>query len=120
MSILPNAVAFALLVPAVLVGLEIAKPKMYLQRSLDPILPVIAGSFTAWAYLHNTVGILRPFYRFDVGELVLFLGFNVLEFALIGAVLSTLARTRLGGFALGFGLQIAYLLAFALGVAVLF
>ncbi len=119
-SLLPNALAFALVVPALLLGLELTKPKMYLERSLDPVLPAAAGGFLAWATLHNTLGILRPFSHFSTGELAVFLTLNALEFTLIGAVLATLVRTRAGGFALGFAFQLAYLFAFLVGAALIF
>ena len=118
-SVVNNAIAFAITVPAILLFMEWQRPKMHLQRSVDPVLPVVLGSLTSWAWLHNTVGILRPFADFATGELAAFVLLNGLEFTLFAMFFSTLVRTRLGGFVLGFVFQIGYSAAFILGTALI-
>ena len=116
-SLFPNAVAMLLTAAGIFTVLESTRPEMVLHRNLDPVLPVAAGSFAAWAWLHNSVGFLRPFADFGTAELATFMALNGLEFTLFGMIFATFVRTRMGGFILGFGFQVAYIAAFALGLA---
>lgn len=118
-SVVFNAFAFAITIPALLLFLEIRKPEMHLQRSIDPVLPAAAGAFAMWALLHNTLPILRPFAAFSPGELIAFLALNGLEFTLFGVIFATLVRSRAGGFVAGALFQLGYIGAFVLGTILL-
>lgn len=107
-SFLFNAIAFAFVAPAVLFGLEVLRPKLDLDRTTDPVLPVAAGSFMTWALLHNTLPFLRPFSDFYATELAAFIALNGLEAMLFAMLLATFVRSRAQGFAVGVGLQLTF------------
>lgn len=67
----------------------------------DRLPAATLGSLLVWGFLHNVLPGLVPFGEMPAAWLAAFVGSNVLESALFGAVAATLARTRRGAFALG-------------------
>ncbi len=118
-SLIFNAMAFLLLTPVLIAGMEIFRPSLNLRRAVDPVLPFAAGSMLSWAVLHNTLPLLKPFAAFHPVELAMFLGTNAIEFTLFGMLFGTMVRSRGGAFVAGAAMQGAYIFAFVLGALLL-
>lgn len=67
----------------------------------DRLPAATLGGLLVWGFLHNVLPGLVPFGEMPAAWLAAFVGSNVLESALFGAVAATLARTRRGAFGLG-------------------
>ena len=83
-------------------GLVVKKPTVELEVGhSDRALTATTGSLLVWAILHNVLPGLVPFDEMSVGQLLAFLGANIVESALFAVVLASIAETVRGAFSLG-------------------
>ncbi len=89
------------------VGASVLRPgiRLGVRASRDPVLSATAGGLLTWGLVHNTADVLRPFWSMGGTELATFLGANVLEMFLLGALLASFTRSRLLAFGLGGAFQ---------------
>lgn len=109
---------FALASLVAVCGAGVLRPRMALAASAPrgPVASAFAGGFLAWALIHNLAPFLQPFARMSALEVGLLVGINLVEMALMGAMLGSLVPRRRDAFALGAGFQL--LLAGLLGVVI--
>lgn len=117
-GVLFNLPAFVLATFVTVAAATAVRPRVHtdVRRARDPVLSAAAGGLLTWGLLHNTAPFLRHFSEFGSGELLAFVGVNVVEMTLIGMMLSSFTRSRVVSFALGglfqllvFGLLLALL-----------
>ena len=96
---------------AATMGLIMRKPVVQLEDDhRDRALTATTGGLLVWAILHNVLPGLIPFGDMAGGEMLSFLGANIIESALFGVMLASVARTVRGAFTLGVLFQSVLLL----------
>jgi len=93
-----------------LFGIFLARPAASLNVNPDRILSATAGGLLVWGFLHNVLPGLIHFADMGGGELATFVGSNIIENALFGVMLASIARTGRGAFTLGVLFQAALVL----------
>lgn len=102
--------AFAVTLGVTVGGIAIKRPTISLdQGRREPILAATLGGLVPWAVLHNTLPFLIHFDEMSAASLLSFLGVNVLESALFGAMLASFTRSPEKAFALGAGFQLLFM-----------
>lgn len=92
-------------------GLYAKKPTVEREDGhRDRALTATAGSLLVWAVVHNAMPGLIPFGEMGGSELLAFLGVNIIESALFGVMLASIAETVRGAFSLGVLFQAGLLL----------
>ena len=79
----------------------IVRPRVTANVDPDRILAATSGSLLVWGLLHNILPGLVHFSDMGGLELGTFIGSNILESALFGVVLASVAATGRGAFSLG-------------------
>jgi hypothetical protein len=83
-------------------GLVVRKPVVSLEEDhRDRAVTATVGGLLTWAILHNVLPGLIPFGAMEAGEMLSFLGANVIENALFGVMLASVAKTVRGALSLG-------------------
>lgn len=102
-GVLFNLPAFVLATFVAVVVATAARPRVHtdVRQARDPVLSAATGGLLTWGLLHNTAPFLRHFPEFGGGELLAFVGVNVVEMTLIGMMLSSFTRHRTVAFGLG-------------------
>ena len=96
------ALALSGLWAMVATGLLLKKPTVKLEAAhSDRALTATTGSLLAWAILHNVLPGLVPFDEMSAGQLLSFLGANIVESALFAVMLASISETIRGAFSLG-------------------
>ncbi len=93
------------------IGLIVRRPVIALEEDhRDRAVTATTGGLLVWSILHNVLPGLIPFGEMEAGELLSFLGANVIESALFGVMLASVATTVRGALSLGVLFQGALLL----------
>ncbi len=96
------ALSLAGLWVATTVGLVLRKPVVSLEADhRDRAVTATVGGLLVWAVAHNVLPGLVPFGAMEAGELLSFFAANVLESALFGVMLASVAKTVRGALRLG-------------------
>ena len=106
------ALSLAVLWVVMAAGLLVKKPTVELEDGHhDRALTATMGSLLVWSILHNVLPGLIPFGGMGSGELLAFLGANIIESALFGVMLASITETIRGAFSLGMLFQGVLLLS---------
>ncbi|MDG1478179.1 MAG: hypothetical protein P8R54_01245 [Myxococcota bacterium] len=96
------ALSLAGLWVATTVGLVLRKPVVSLESEhRDRAVTATVGGLLVWTVAHNVLPGLVPFGAMEAGELLSFFAANVLESALFGVMLASVAKTVRGALRLG-------------------
>ena len=102
--------AFAITLGVTVGAIAIKRPTVSLDPARrEPILAATAGGLLPWLVLHNTLPTLIHFDEMSAGVLLSFIGVNILESALFGAMLASFSRSPGRAFALGAGFQLLFM-----------
>lgn len=93
-----------------LLGIAAIRPAAQLKVDPDRVLAATSGGLLVWGLLHNILPGLLTFSDMASGELLSFIGSNIIENALFGVMLASMARTGRGAFTLGVTFQAALFL----------
>ncbi len=102
--------AFAVTLGVTVGAIAVKRPTVSLDPARrEPILAATLGGLLPWAVLHNILPTLIHFDEMSAGVLLSFIGANVLESALFGAMLASFSRSPGRAFALGAGFQVLFM-----------
>lgn len=106
-----NLPAFVMASLTAVVGACVTGPTVRtdVRASRDPIWSAALGGLVTWGLVHNTSPFLRHFDTFGASELLAFLLMNIVEMTLIGMMLASFTRSRVGAFGLGALFQLVVL-----------